>query len=1096
MGYGKSKAPVWSQLVLLKGSRVIAAPRTVAVSLLWCLAVCTVVHAQNVGCMVYNNGLRFEEEELKRLEASTEIQYVGVQIGGVAPHYGEVASRLAASGKKLVVQVWYGSWSRFSFANIAMDSKIRADFFREVIDPVIDAIGPENIHAIHMLEETGMQFATDKIEPGDPENLLDGTDGGYDSPFYTGWSHSSRQRYGGPWILTLRRHNDDFKRFSGYDLFEAPIWQGPERGLFRRWVGQHVQAQAANRFAEHIQKKYPGILATTWDGPNFGGNVMSDTPAMMNSVDGFTANAYSSPLRNYIFARTQRSLDFDKEFEFITWVGRKSKQDANKRSAMLAGIYAVGSNMISLWEEPRRCYQDPELWELMKGIYGKFSKLPVFRHTPEVFVIAGRWDIPSQYLKAFDVAHAHDAQGIGLGRYKLVLAHRADHPGMKEYVADGGLAVFVGNPSFLQKQGILVPGEKPVDFSGTYEPDDWWRKTFDLKASYKISAKGDPDFAAGKDIHKANGIAYHVRYGKGEVLVLPGAPANDGADPDWQFLLYDLIKGLLHRNGLDDTFTKHFSGRDSGGKYFQITSDDGAVTCCFYYSVGQKGPPVQVDGVDVLTGDKDPVLGPGRSAAIVVHQPLKEWQAPPPPDRTKLVKPAEKGARRGLPDLPELPAVHSLGPARAALEPGRPPVWVAENKFHDWTVADCRYRLAVRFNSSAAGVVGQPIVLTGKAIYELTGLEDLAWQSVRVFADGSELPVQVDEKDGTGLYQDKGNGRLNYDDELVFAVSTSTEAQATYHLYYDSKPTGARTWPATTVTFEKVDTSTADAVLRNGRLAAYLKGPSRRPEENVIDNFGAGSITNCTLDGKGFTRIGHNWGAYFFGNPWSYDAGWTKPELIVSGPLRSIARVHLASTTRKNKAGLKTFDGKVTHYFSMYAGAPVLDIEQRIEYRWSERRWQASYAFHAAVGQSPGPEDLLFVPVAGRPRQVTMDGGLDHRPYLEHRPEQGWMALLDPVEKHGCALFYAGMDEVRENLAWVDYAPRRELAPSASIRLYTYLMDVKYMNRVMQTDNVIDRRFRIVGLTDEDEHAVGRQYLVWGEDLTRIAAVEVHSLTD
>ena len=119
-----------------------------------------------------------------------------------------------------------------------------------------------------------------------------------------------------------------------------------------------------------------------------------------------------------------------------------------------------------------------------------------------------------------------------------------------------------------------------------------------------------------------------------------------------------------------------------------------------------------------------------------------------------------------------------------------------------------------------------------------------------------------------------------------------------------------------------------------------------------------------------------------------------------------------------------------------------------------------------------------------------------HRAYLEHRPEQGWMALLDPKDKHGCALFYASMDEVRKNLAWVDYAPRHELTPSATKHPYSHQMRVKYMNRVMQTDDVIDRRFRIVGLSKENEHAVARQYLVWGEDLTRIAAVEVHLRTD
>ena len=45
--------------------------------------------------------------------------------------------------------------------------------------------------------------------------------------------------------------------------------------------------------------------------------------------------------------------------------------------------------------------------------------------------------------------------------------------------------------------------------------------------------------------------------------------------------------------------------------------------------------------------------------------------------------------------------------------------------------------------------------------------------------------------------------------------------------------------------------------------------------------------------------------------------------------------------------------------------------------------------------------------------------------------------------------------------------------------------------RPLATDDVIDRSFRIVGLTDEDEHAVAAQYLLWGEELTRLAGVEV-----
>ena len=1054
------------------------------------LLIGSVAHAENVGCMVYNNGLRFSEEELQRIEASTSIQYVGVQVSGVAPHYNEVASRLAAAGKKLVVQVWWSNWSRYSIANIAMDTPNRAAFFEELLDPIIDAIGPENIHIIHLLEESGSCFGTDMTEPGEPDNLLDGGSGSsYGSPQNSGWAGSGV--YGGAWILSLRRHNADFARFSGGgDLFKSAIWRGPVSSSFRRWVGQRVNAQAHNQFAEHIHKKYPNIRATTWDGPNFGGVFWCDTPAMLNNVDGFTSNCYSSPRQNYIYARTLRTLDYDKELDFMTWLGRGNALDAHRRRTLLTGIYAVGSNMLTLWEEPRRCYQVPELWEMMEGIYGTFSKLPVFRHSPQVMVIAGRWGIPSDYLTTFDVAHRYDAEGVGLGRYKLVLADRADHPGMKDFIAAGGLTVVFDHPSFLKQEGILVPIGKPTDFEGIFTPDDWWQKTFGLAAGYELNVKRTPNFAAGAAVHKAEGLAYYVRYGKGQVIVLPGRPANEGNDPDWQLLVYDLIRGLLRANDLEAVFDKHFAPRESGGKYFQITSDDGAVTCYFYYNgTSQTGPPVQVRGIDVLTGDKDPVLGPGRASGIVLHRPAEPWQPPPLPDRTRLVKAPEPGARRGLPAVPELPAGSALGAVARELKLPLSTVTTATEEYGNWAVDEARYRLALRFKRTAHTVTAQPLILTGKTVYELTGLDDLVWQSVRVFTNGSERPVQVDERDGTGHYTASGNGQLDFDDELVFAVSLPTAAATTYHLYFDSKASPPRRWPATTVKFKQVDTATADVVFSNGRLSADLKGPARRPKENGIENFGAGAITLCSLDGKAFTRIRSGWANYFFANPWAYDGGWTKPQVLITGPVRTIVKVHLPHTERKNKAGLKTFAGKVTNYFAMYDTVPILDIEQLVEYSWSTRSWSADYSFYAAVGGGLDANDVAFVPVAGAPRQVSIVK--NEHVYREYRLEQGWMAVHDTKALHGCALFYAKMPEVRENLAWVDYAPGRQLTSSIAPQFYCNQMQVKYTNRVMQADDRLARQFRIVGITDEDADDVASQYRIWGRDLRRIADVQL-----
>ncbi len=1009
--------------------------------------------AGNVGCMVYNNGLVFTEEQLQRLEKATEVQYVGVQMGGPGTGTREVASRLARSGKKLIVQIWWGpespkSWSRFSMANIAQDAKIRSDFFREVVDPIVDSIGPENIYTVHMLEETAGQFATDALVPGNPEDYSDDTEGGYSSPYYSGYSGGDT--YGGPWILPLRRHNADFTRFSGYDLFEASIWTGPEWGAFRKWVGRRVQALANIRFAEHIRKKYPTILATTWDGPCFGGVQWADTPAMLNTIDGFTANAYSAPLQNYIFARTIRALDFDKTFQFMTWVGRDNL-DVNTRRAMLTSIYAVGSDIIHLWEEPAREYARDDLWAIMQKMYGSFSSLPVFAHKPDVFVVCSRWDVPSYFLKDFDSAHHEDAQGFGLGRYKLVLLDGSDHPGLRDWVTAGGVAAtFNRPPSFLT----------------------------------------DEQVNGGRRVEQAGFTATRVDYGKGVVLLMDRGKTEPD-DATWQLFVYDRLKELANARGLQAVFEKHFAPRESGGRYFEITSDDASVTCYFYYSVGQSSPTVQVKGVDILSGDRNPALGPKRSAAIVAHAPLKPWSPPAAPDRSKYSRPAEPGARRGQPDLVELTPDNQLGPARAVLDPAKPVVFVGKKKSNDWAVAGCRYRLVMKFDADDPAVSNQPMVLAGKQLYELTGLNDLAWGSVHLFSGKNEQPVQVDERDGTGHYLAMGNGRLDYDDELVIEVSLPKGKDATYHLYYDSKPSGIPAWPAAAVKFEEISTDIANAVMSNGRLSVQIKGPAKITAANDISNFGAGAITECSLDGKSFTHIRNNWGNYFFSNSWSGDSIWSKPERIISGPLRSIVKVSLPRFEWKNQAGQVTFRGKVDNYYAMYGNAPVLDIEQRIEYPWSDRRWSTQYTFYTTVGSTPDANDVLLVPVAGRPTRVRLhDTDVYGNRYLEHRPEQGWMAVLDPVEKHGCAFFYASMDEVRENLAWVDYSPAHELTPSVARYPDGYPIRLDYTNRVMQSDDRVVRQFRLVGLTDEDERGVAAQYRIWGEAPLRLGGVE------
>jgi hypothetical protein len=770
---------------------------------------------------------------------------------------------------------------------------------------------------------------------------------------------------------------------------------------------------------------------------------------MLNTIDGFTANCYNAPLQNYIFARTIRALDFDKTFQFMTWVG-PNNLDVNMRRAMLTSIYAVGSDIIHLWEEPQRCYARDDLWEISHKLYSTFSHLPVFSHRPDVFVVCSNWNVPSKYLKDFDAAHWEDAEGYGLGRYKLILLDGAEHPGLKEYIQNGGLAViFNKHPSFLTADQI----------------------------------------SNGKRVELSGSTAIIIEYAKGTVLLIDNDKKLDDTDTHQDFV-YKQIEQLAKSNGLQKLFDKHFAPLQSGGRYMEITSDDGSVTCYFHYSVGQNSPPVKIQGTDLFTGDENPVLGPNRSSVIIANKPLVPWAAPSTPDRSKLVKAAEPGARRGQPDLPELPPDDPLGPARSNLTSPTAPVYIEGKKYKDWAVPECRYRLSIQLKPTKAGIVDQPIVISGKELYQLTGMDDLTWDSIRVFAGNKEQPTQIDERDNTGHYVKNGNRRLDSDDVLVFNVTQSNNKPSIYYLYYGSKPSKQPAF-ASTVKYEEVNSDIADAVVSNGRMSISIKGAGSEPKGG-IGSFGTGAITECSLDGKPFTNIRYNWSNYFFGNPWSNDGNWSKPELIIAGPVRSIIKTSLTGFETKNAAEQTILKGKVTNYYAMYSTLPIVDIEQRIEYPTSDKKWTAQYTFYTKVGKEPDTNDVLLVPVAGAQARVAMqDVGMYGARYLEHRPEQGWMALLDPIEKHGCALFYARMPEIRENLSWVDYAPRHELTPSVGRLTDGYPMSLSYTNRVMQTDDVIIRPFRIVGLTSDNEQNVSAQYQVWGNEIAQLGRIEV-----
>ena len=73
--------------------------------------------------------------------SAKSVRYVSTQPihtrAGVPPLARACVEALTKAGKQVILQIWWGPggafpWSKYSFANLALDERIRTDFWREV----------------------------------------------------------------------------------------------------------------------------------------------------------------------------------------------------------------------------------------------------------------------------------------------------------------------------------------------------------------------------------------------------------------------------------------------------------------------------------------------------------------------------------------------------------------------------------------------------------------------------------------------------------------------------------------------------------------------------------------------------------------------------------------------------------------------------------------------------------------------------------------------------------------------------------------------------------------------------------------------------
>jgi len=595
--------------------------------------------APRVGWMIYPYKLSMPEDQYQRLLNSRETEYVGIQLA-CSPDFKdeqtqERVRQLVKAGKKIVLQIWFGmgppfSWERYNFPNIALDSVVREEFFASATDVMIDYFGRENLYAVHLMEETGMQFGWDVDMPGRPDRDDDGYDNGtvWDNP--PNWIMD--RCISGPNVLSIRKYNDLFRKQTALDMRYYPIWSSQEMERYRVWVQQTMEAGAHNEFAKHAHRKYPGLRVYAF---NMGPALLPQSKVL----DGQFIDPYSHTLAVYKSLRQFRTL-MRPEQELVGMVWGNREKAAELQLPQQAACYMAGCDILSTFGDSE--YKDDEWLNAVRNSVRPFIGLPVFRSNPKVLIMDGGTLGPSLTSACywitgftnFDTCEPWAEDSVDLRRYDLVLAWNGWHKVLPEWVRQGGVLIAVRPPKhFLADEGYLSLLNKADRLTVDYRPSAWMRGSLKLAESYPL----DLGWVQQVDIKRPDAVRsdqflHVVSYGKGLVVILPAvcyvhAPwqYEEGWETFRQFLT-DVCRGALIHTGKQTIADSHFADPKLGNDYLRATSADGRFTC-YILLIDVHGPNKSatsfvVPGKDLVSGNTNARLCHENPVVLVEQKSL------------------------------------------------------------------------------------------------------------------------------------------------------------------------------------------------------------------------------------------------------------------------------------------------------------------------------------------------------------------------------------------------------------------------------------------------------------------------------------------
>lgn len=405
----------------------------------------------------------------------------------------------------------------------------------------------------------------------------------------------------------------------------------------------------------------------------------------------------------------------------------------------------------------------------------------------------------------------------------------------------------------------------------------------------------------------------------------------------------------------------------------------------------------------------------------------------------------------------------------------------------NWWSANYQYRISLTVKESR-GIARKklPVSITGEVLMRESGKRDIDVRSLRLIdINGREIPLQVDEKDDTGIYQSAPNNRLDPDDEILFQVDMPAGATLNCHVYFGMGTPKGEGYDTGDVACKEVVLSgsvPSHILLSNSLLQVGIQG-----NDEKVANGSYKSCITFLMNGK---KMLVPYNPSLFWGPTQVMAPWDAlPAIIARGPVRTTVMLKSGKVDGEFKpqgggwsvASLTkgSVTGSIYRYYSLYNGIPYLECREVFRPEKASPVFCSSYGFSLITAPvSPLKRgDVLYVPLDEKNIAAVKVG--DKSYYDTKYPASGWIGIGSTAEKNGLTLFF---DHEKAANAFASLIrPHYRANLGGNDGWMTSDIVISYENKDMDKAKAVCNRFGLYVLTGEGGEDIRDLYTgIWG----------------